>query len=173
MSTYVKRKWILTHFNAVSPLNLPGNVLEIVCLNSLGFSQRQRHQCCIELCPPATLPWGDTAAVTPHSKIYRQLGERVYDSIAPLSWLRGHWQWLMREETGVSERKYVCQLTSALFCSPGAITTETIRIPQPCCRKSSKTYRTFSQLWDQSTGNFLHVFPALNKKKNKNICIVC
>lgn len=33
----------------------------------------------------ATLPRGDAAAVTPHSKIYRQLGKRVYDSIAPLS----------------------------------------------------------------------------------------
>lgn len=52
MSTYVKRKRILTHLNRVSRLNLPGDVSETACLNSLGFSWRLRHQCCIELCPP-------------------------------------------------------------------------------------------------------------------------
>lgn len=52
MSTYVKRKRILTHLNKVSRLNLPGYISETVCLNSLGFSRGQRHQCCIELCRP-------------------------------------------------------------------------------------------------------------------------
>lgn len=70
------------------------------------------------------------------------------------------------------QRENMCVSSHQLCSAPSeAITTETIRIPQSCCRESSETYRTFSHLWDQSTGNRLHIIPALNKKIY--ICIVC
>lgn len=89
-----------------------------MCESSLSLDSKRKHHHERSV-PASTSPWGETGAVMPHSKIYRHLCERVYDSLTPLSWLRGHWQWLMREETEVSEGKYVCQLTSGPFCSPG------------------------------------------------------
>lgn len=173
-STYVKRKRILTHFNRASRLNLPGNVSETVCLNSLGFGRRQRHQCCIELCPPVgPLSPGETLLLS-------HLTARFIGSSARGCMIPSH----LSPDSGVidsdlCERRLECQrenmcVSSHQLCSAPleAITTETIRIPPPCCRGSSKTYRTFSHFSDQSTGNFLHVFPALNKENIHLYCLL-
>lgn len=148
MSTYVKRKRILTLFNRVRWLNLPGYVSETMCLNRLGFSRRQRHQCCIELCPPVGhSPPGETLLLS-------HLTARFIGSSARGCMIPSH----LSPDSGVidsdlCERRLECQrenmcVSSHQFCSapPEAITIETIRIPQSCCRESFETYRTFSHL---------------------------
>lgn len=107
----VKQEHAAAHFKRVARLR--SLAVAVVCLE---FSRRQTSSMSQwVVAPPARrrLTLGRQRRCHSSRPDLSAACERLYDSLAPRSWLRGHWQWLMPEETGVSERKYVRQLTAA------------------------------------------------------------